>query len=74
MKHCMWLENRTETWALDRKTPYEMVHNWKPFLAGIFEFGVVAYVKDLQARKLEEHAWKGYFVRYNSESKGYWIY
>ena len=51
-----------------------MVHNKKPHLASIQEFGATAYVKDLKAGKLDAHAQLGQFVGYDSESKGYRIY
>ena len=74
MKHSAWLQNRTPTCALDRKTPYEMQHGKKPYLTGIQEFGTAAYVKDLDAGKLDPKARVGRFVGYDSESKGYRIY
>ena len=74
MKHATWLQNRSPASALDGKTLYEMVHNKKPHLAGIQEFGAAAYVKDLKAGKLDAHAQLGRFVGYDSESKGYRIY
>ena len=51
-----------------------MKHKKKPHLAGIREFGVAAYVKDLKAGKLDSRAQVGRFVGYDSESKGYRIY
>ena len=51
-----------------------MQHKKQPHLAGIQEFGVAAYVKDLKAGKLDACAKVGQFVGYNSESKSYWIY
>ena len=51
MKHSAWLQNHTPARALQGKTPYEMRHGKKPYLAGIQEFGTVAYVKDLNAGK-----------------------
>ena len=51
-----------------------MKHNQKPHLAGIQEFGVAAYVKDLKAGKLDARAQLGRFVGYDSESKGCRIY
>ena len=51
-----------------------MQHKKKPHLAGIQEFRVAAYVKDLKAGKLDACAKVGQFVGYNPESKGYWIY
>ena len=74
MKHSAWLQNRTPTRALQGKTPYEMHHGKKPYLAGIQEFGTVAYVKDLNAGKLDPKACVGRFVGYDSKSKGYRIY
>ena len=62
------------TRALDGKTPYEMVTGRKPNLAGIQEFGVATYVKDLKAGKLDLRARKGRLVGYDTESKGYRIY
>ena len=74
MKHATWLQNRTPACAIDGKTPYEMQHKKKPHLAGIQEFGVAAYVKDLKAGKLDACTKVGRFIGYNLESKGYWIY
>ena len=53
MKHSAWLQNRSPARALEGKTPYEVRYNKKPHLAGIQEFGVAGYVKDLQAGKLD---------------------
>ena len=72
--HTTWLQNRTLARALEGKTPYEMVNNWKPYLGGIQEFSAAAYVKDLKARKLDARAQLGWFVGYDLESKGYRIY
>ena len=74
MRHTTWLQNRTPACALNGKTPYEVRHNKKPFLGGIQEFGVAAYVKDLKAGKLDSRAQLGRFVGYDSESKGYRIF
>ena len=74
MCHIAWLQDQTPTCALDGQTPYEMKNGKKPYLGGIQEFEVAAYLKDLKARKLDPQAKMGRFVGYNSESKGYWIY
>ena len=71
MKDTMWLQNHTPAHAIDGKTPYKMQHKKKPHLAGIQEFRVAAYVKDLKAGKLDACTKVGQFVGYNSESKGY---
>ena len=62
MCHTTWLQNWTPACALDGKTPYEMKHGKKPFLGGIQEFRVAAYVKDLKAGKLDSRAQQGRFV------------
>jgi len=74
MKHTTWLQNRTPTRALNGKTPYKLKNKIKPYLGGIQEFGVAAYVKDLNTGKLESRAQITCFVGYDSESKGYRIY
>ena len=51
-----------------------MINESKPYLGGIHEFGTAAYAKDLKAGKLDTHAQQGYFVGYDSESKGFRIY
>ena len=51
-----------------------MKNRKKPYLGGIQEFRVAAYVKDLKAGKLDPQAKMGRFVGYNSESKRYQIY
>ena len=74
MKHTTWLQNRTPARALDGKTLYEAIHKKKPYLEGIQEFGVAAYVKDIHTGKLNARAQVGRFIRYDAESKGYRIY
>jgi hypothetical protein len=74
MSHFNWLQNQTPARAINGKTPYEMKNKRKPNLAGIQEFRVAAYVKDLKAGKLDAWAKKGRFFGYDSESKGYRIY
>ena len=74
MHHSVWLQNWTPACALNGKTSYEERHKKNPHLAGIQEFGVAVYVKNLTACKLDSTARLGCFVRYHSESKGYRIY
>ena len=70
----MWLQNCMPAQALNGKTPYEAINKRKPYLGGIQEFGVAAYVKDMSAGKLDVQAQVGRFVGYDAESKGYRIY
>ena len=44
------------------------------YLTSIQEFGTAAYVKDLDASKLDPKPHVGRFMGYDSESKGYRIY
>ena len=74
MKHIAWIKNRSPHSALDGKSPYKMKHKKVPHLGDIHEFGTVAYVKDLKARKLDACAKFGQFIGYNSKSKGFCIY
>ena len=74
MKHTTWLQDHTPAQALNGKTPYKMGNKKKPHPAGIQEFGVATYIKDLTARKLNAQAKKGHFMGYDSESKEYRIY
>ena len=74
MKDVTWLQNHTPARAIDGKTPYKMQHKKKHHLAGIQEFGVAAYVKDLKAGKLDACAKVRQSVGYDLESKGYRIY
>jgi hypothetical protein len=71
MLHSTWIQNRTSTRALKGKTPYEMKYKKKPHLGGIQEFRAAAYVKDLNAGRLEAQAKVGRFVGYDSKSKGF---
>ena len=74
MKHVVWIKNRYPHSALNGKSPYKMKHKKVPHLGNIHKFGTVVYVKDLKARKLDVCAKLGWFVIYNSESKGFHIY
>jgi len=53
MRNTTWLQNQTPTHALAGKTLYEVKIKKKPHLAGLQEFAVAAYVKDLKAGKLD---------------------
>jgi hypothetical protein len=56
------------------KTPHEMGTGEKPNLSAIRAWGTKAWVKRLNAGKLESKAEEGLFVGIDSESKGYRIY
>lgn len=74
MNHVVWLKNRTPTRALLGRTPFESKFGSKPDLASILPFGAPAWVKIVDAGKLDAHAKQGHFVGYDSESRGYRIY
>ena len=62
--HSAWLQNRSATCALHGKTPYRARNRRKPNLTGIHKFGAAAYVKDLNAGKLDLQAQVSCFVRH----------
>jgi hypothetical protein len=72
--HMGWIANRSPTRALNGKTPYEARHKSKPNLSGLVPFGTRAWVKIVDAGKLERRARLGYFVGYDTKSTGYRIY
>jgi hypothetical protein len=74
MHHAMWIRNRAPCRALDGKTPFEARHGRKPDMSGIIPFGTKAWVKMVNAGKLEARSEPGYFVGYDDQSTGYRIY
>jgi hypothetical protein len=56
------------------KTPHEMGTGEKPDLSAVRAWGTKAWVKRLNAGKLEPRAEEGHFVGIDSELKGYRIY
>lgn len=51
--HAAWLQNQISCHSLYSKTPFEVIHNWKPDLGGIRPFGVTTWVKDLNTTQYE---------------------
>src|SRR3984957_18516231 len=72
--HAVWIINRVPTRALDGKTPYEAKYGVKPDFVDVVAFGTRAWVKIVDAGKLDRRARLGYFVGYDSQSTGYRIY
>ncbi|KAM1772047.1 hypothetical protein ACFX11_046791 [Malus domestica] len=56
------------------QTPYEIWHERKPSLKHIKIWGCEAYVKKLEATKLEARSVRCYFVGYPKETMGYEFY
>src|SRR5215471_4504867 len=74
-RHSIWLRNRVPTRALPNgKTPHEMGTGEKPNLSNLRQFGCTAWVKNLDAGKLDPRTVEGRFLGYDEESKGYRIY
>jgi|ERR1700722_1352817 len=71
--HAIWIKNQAPTKALG-STPYKAHYHEKPSLAGLVLFGTQVWVKIVNARKLKPQAKLSYFVGYDDESTGYWIY
>jgi Reverse transcriptase (RNA-dependent DNA polymerase) len=73
--HSVWLRNRAPTRALrEKKTPFEMGTGTKPDLSDLREWGCTAWVKRMDANKLEPKAEECHFVGYDAESKAYRVY
>ena len=68
--------NRTETVAVEGKTPYQAYYGKKPIISYLRIFGSNAYVyvhKDT-CTKLDSHSRKGISIGYSKESKVYKVY
>jgi hypothetical protein len=74
MHHAIWIKNRSPTRALDGMTPFEARYGTKPDLSALVPFGTRAWVKIMDAGKLEPRAKLGFFVGFDDESTGFRIY
>ncbi|KAL4309595.1 hypothetical protein GQ457_01G033490 [Hibiscus cannabinus] len=72
----VYLLNRLATKAVDGKTPFEAWSGSKPSVKHLRVFGSICYshIYANMRSKLDERAWRGIFVGYSSQSKGYRIY
>ncbi|KAM1524601.1 hypothetical protein ACFX10_009184 [Malus domestica] len=68
-----YLLNRVPSKSVSQ-TPYEIWHGKKPSLKHIKIWGCEAYVKKLEATKLEARSVRCYFVGYPKETMGYEFY
>ncbi|KAM1582402.1 hypothetical protein TB2_029793 [Malus domestica] len=68
-----YLLNRVPSKSVSQ-TPYEIWHGRKPSLNHIKIWGCKAYVKKLEATKLEARSVRCYFVGYPRETMGYEFY
>jgi hypothetical protein len=69
-----WMKNHSPTCALKGKTPYEGRYGKKLNLLGLVPFSTPAWVKIVNAGKLDTHTKAGYFIGFDDESTGYMIY
>ena len=74
IKHAVWLKNRTSTRALDGQTPYKVVHNFKPNLSGLPEWGTQVWVHNATGSKLDVRAVTCHWMGYDMESKASCVY
>ena len=72
--HAVWLENRTSTHALNGKMPYEVMHQTKPNLTDLPEWGARVFVMKTNAGKLDQKSTEGRWLGYSGTSKGHCIY
>lgn len=74
IQHAVWLKNRTTTYQLNGKTPFEMLFNKKPDLSNLPEWGTKVWVLKEDHGKLEAKADKGHWVGYSRDSKSHHVY
>ena len=73
--HSVWIGACTPLCALPEFImPFEKATRRKPNLKGVLEWGVLIWVKRVDAGKLDPHAVEGCFVRYDEKAKGYHVY
>ena len=72
--HAVWLKNRTSTHALNGKTPYEIMHQTKPDLTNLPEWGARVFEMKTNAAKLDQKSTEDHWLGYSSTSKGHRIY
>lgn len=72
----VFLLNRLPTKAVQKKTPFEAWHGYKPKLINLKTFGCLcfSYIPQVKRDKLDKKAEPGIFVGYSSTSKAYIIY
>ena len=74
IQHVVWLKNRTTTYQLEGKTPFEMLFNKKPDLSNLPEWGTKVWVLKEDRGKLEAKADEGHWVGYSRDSKSHRVY
>ena len=72
--HAVWLKNRTSTRVLNGKTPYEVMHETKPDLTDLPEWGARVFRMKMNAGKLDQKSTEGRWLGYSGTSKGHRIY
>ena len=74
IQHAAWLKNRTTTYQLNGKRPFEMLFGKKPDLSDLPEWGAKVWVLKEECGKLDAKADEGQWVGYSRESKAHRIY
>ena len=74
LMHVVWVENRSATRSLDRKTPYEMLYGKKPDLENLPTWGVKCWVLDRTRSKLDNCAKESHWIGFDAESAAHRIY
>ena len=68
VQYAIWLKNCTSTKALGNMTPYEQLHNQKPNLAKVPEWGQTVWVHNATGSKLDGRAKEGCWIEYDVDS------
>ena len=74
VQHAVWLKNRTTTYQLNGKTPFEMLFGKKPDFTDLPEWGAKVWVLKEDRGKLDAKADEGRWVGYSRDSKAHRIY
>ena len=73
--HSIWLGVHTLSHVLPEfVTPFEIAIGCKLNLKGVFKWGILIWIKRIDAGKLNPDAIESQFIGYNEEAKGYHIY
>jgi hypothetical protein len=74
VNYAIWLKNHLPSRAIPGHTPYDLIHQRKPDLSMVHEFGSTVYILQQNAGKLEAKAEEALFVGIDNKSKAYWVY
>ena len=72
--HVVWVKNRSATRVSDGQTPYEMLCGKKLDLCNLPPWEGKCWVLNWSGSKLDDHACKGHWVGFDTESTAHHVY